>query len=74
LVTDTREDVVSAGLIGGQATSEILDVTQATSAARRVKNQSTDENVDDNKSTQATDDVSGVVLENMQATVDSDEN
>jgi hypothetical protein len=30
--------------------------------------------VDDNKSTEAADDVSDVVLENMQATVDSSEN
>jgi exopolyphosphatase/pppGpp-phosphohydrolase len=73
-VTDTREDVVPAGLIVGQAISDVLDVTRATSAINELKNQATSENLDDNKSTNAADDVSDIVLENMQATVDSDEN
>jgi hypothetical protein len=70
----TGEDVILAGLIVAQATIDDLDATQVTSTANKVQNLSTSENTEGNTSTKAVDGVSDVTLENMQATVDSDEN
>jgi hypothetical protein len=47
VVTDTREeDVIPAGLGVGQATIDVLDVTQVMSTANEVKNQATSDVLD----------------------------
>jgi hypothetical protein len=57
-VADTREeDVLPAGLIVGQATSDALNVTQVTSTANEVKNQPTSDFLDVTHATSAANEV-----------------
>jgi hypothetical protein len=57
-----------------QATCDNLDATEMMSTANEVKDEATSENTDDTISTGATANMSVVVLDNMQARVDSEAN